>query len=75
MAMLQGLKSSESNGFFGELEANVIDLFRVLGSYERLDKLPKSGALHLTAEVVPKDLLFITRAGFDKITIKDEADL
>ncbi len=75
VAMLQGLKSSESNGFFGELEANVIDLFRVLGSYERLDKLPKSGALHLTAEVVPKDLPFITRAGYDKINIEDEADL
>lgn len=75
VAMLKGLKSSAGNGFFGELEANVVDLFRVVGSYERLDKEPKSGALHMTAEVVPKDLPFITRAGYDKINIENEKDL
>ncbi len=75
VAILKGLKSSAGNGFFGELEANVVDLFRVVGSYERLDKEPKSGALHMTAEVVPKDLPFITRAGYDKINIENEKDL
>ncbi|MFH0735451.1 MAG: hypothetical protein V1773_13240 [bacterium] len=72
---LQLLQSSVGNGFFGELEANVVDLFRVIGSYERLDKEPKSGALHITGDVVPKDLPYVVRAGYDKINIEDEKDL
>ncbi len=73
--ILQGLNSSSSNGFFGELEANVVDMFSILGSYERLDKEPKSGALHITAEATPKDMPYIARAGYDKINIEDEKDL
>ncbi len=64
-----------SDGFYGELGINVIGLFDILGSYQRLDKNPDSGILHLGAQIAPDNVPFVVRAGYDKINIKDEKDL
>jgi hypothetical protein len=63
------------NGFYGELGINVMSLFDVVGSFQKLDKDPNSGILHLFADVSPKDGSFVARAGYDKIYIKDGEDL
>lgn len=74
---VQFLKSNESigNGFYGELLVTVLNTFDILGSYQRLDKYPKSGILHLTTEIAPEGIPYIARAGYDKINIQDESDL
>ena len=63
------------NGFYGELGINVLGLFNILGSYQRLDKHPTSGILHLGTEVAPEGFPLLARAGYDKINIIDEKDL
>ena len=63
------------NGYYGELGINVAGLFNILGSYQRLDKYPESGILHISADISPQDLSFIARAGYDKTNIKNEKDL
>lgn len=60
------------DGYFGALGVNVLGMFNILGSYQRLDKTPESGILHLGAEIAPEDLPFIARAGYDKINIGNE---
>jgi hypothetical protein len=73
----QVLSSSTNvgNGYYGELFVNVLGLFNILGSYQRLDKYPSSGILHLETEIAPEDFPFIARAGYDKRDIKNESDL
>ena len=66
---------NQSNGFYGELGVDVIGMFNILGSYQRLDDYPTSGILHLWTEVAPEDAPVVARAGYDKINIIDEADL
>jgi hypothetical protein len=63
------------NGYYGELFINFIGLVNVIGSYQRLDKDPESGILHLVTEVAPSSLPFVARAGYDKINIRGEKDL
>lgn len=63
------------NGFFGELFASVLGYVDILGSYQRFDKYPESGILHIASAVEPEGMPFILRAGYDKRNIKDEADL
>jgi hypothetical protein len=63
------------NGYYGELLIDVMGLFDVVGSYQRLDKDPDSGILHLVTEVAPNTLPFVARAGYDKINIRGEKDL
>lgn len=63
------------NGYYGELFIDVIGLLDVVGSYQRLDKVPNSGILHLVTEVAPNTLPFVARAGYDKINIQGEKDL
>jgi len=63
------------NGYYGELGINVAGAFNILGSYQRLDKYPESGILHISTDISPQDLSFIARAGYDKINIKNEKDL
>jgi hypothetical protein len=63
------------NGFYGELGVNFLGLFNVLGSYQRLDKHPTSGILHLGTEIAPEGFPLLARAGYDKVNIIDEADL
>jgi hypothetical protein len=63
------------NGFYGELGINVLGFVNILGSYQRLDKIPTSGILHLITDLSPKDGSFVLRAGYDKTNIIDEKDL
>ncbi|MFH1196012.1 MAG: hypothetical protein V1720_09880 [bacterium] len=63
------------NGWYGELLVSVLNTFDILGSYQRLDKHPDSGILHLETDVSPKGMPYIARAGYDKINIIDESDL
>lgn len=67
--------TSPNNGYFGELYANALGLFYVLGTYERLDKTPYSGILHLEANVAPGSLPFVARAGYDKVNISSETEI
>jgi hypothetical protein len=63
------------NGYFGALGVSVLGMFDILGSYQRLDKDPESGILHLSTQIAPEDFSMVARAGYDKINIKDEKDL
>lgn len=63
------------NGWFGELGMRVLNLFDIVGSYQRLDKDSKSGILHLYSEIAPEDMPFVARAGYDKVRIEDEKDI
>ena len=66
---------SAGNGWYGELLITVLGTCDILGSYQRLDKAPKSGILHLQTELMPEGVPYVFRAGYDKINIRDEADL
>ena len=63
------------NGYYGELLIDVMGAFDIVGSYQRLDKDPNSGIMHLTAEIAPGSLPFVARTGYDKINIQGEKDL
>jgi len=71
---IQQLKLNENadNGTFGELGMNVLGIFNITGSYQRLDKTPRSGALHLYSEIAPEEFPFLLRAGYDKTNIGNE---
>ena len=66
---------SVGNGYYGELLVRLLGTFDVIGSYQRLDNAPKSGILHLTADVSPEGMSFIAKAGYDKVGIESESDL
>ncbi|MFC2083458.1 hypothetical protein ACFLS9_00220 [Bacteroidota bacterium] len=74
---VQSLQVAESvgNGFYGELLVSVLNIFDILGSYQRLDDNPDSGILHFETDISPVDASFVARAGYDKINIKDEGDI
>ena len=67
--------TENANGFYGDLFIRVLNLFDIYGSYQRLDKNPKSGILNLRTAIEPEEAPFVLRAGYDKINIKDEKDL
>ncbi|NWF50698.1 MAG: hypothetical protein HXY49_09160 [Ignavibacteriaceae bacterium] len=67
--------TTASNGVYGELSINVLKLFDIIGSYQRLDKYPNSGALHINSEIAPEDIPFLVRAGYDKVNVGNETDL
>ena len=71
---IQGLKSltNPDNGYYGELMVNAVNLVTVLGSYQRLDKTPNSGILHIGTSIEPEGAPFILRAGYDKIGMGSE---
>jgi hypothetical protein len=72
--MLANLTNPD-NGVFGELDLHFLGVLDVIGSYQRLDKTPNSGELHLVANVSPESLPFVVRAGYDKINIGNEVQL
>ncbi len=74
-AQVLAANTSLGNGYFGELGINVLGLFNILGSYQRLDKHPTSGILHIGTEIAPDNFPFLARTGYDKINIIDEKDL
>ena len=51
---------------------NAVNLVTVLGSYQRLDKTPNSGILHIGTSIEPEGAPFILRAGYDKIGMGSE---
>lgn len=74
---VQALKNAgpAGNGWYGELLVSVLGTLDILGSYQRLDKDPKSGMLHLSTNVMPESMPYVFRAGYDKVNIQDEKDL
>lgn len=74
-AKLLALQLNEDNGYYGELGVSVLNTFRIIGSYQRLDLDPKSGILHMNADVSPENGSFVARAGYDKINIENEKDI
>ena len=72
--ILSGLKNND-DGWYGELGINALGLLNIIGSYQRLDKTPNSGILHLGTEIAPEEAPFVLRAGYDKINIRSEKDL
>jgi hypothetical protein len=67
-----GLDEKADNGIFGELGVNILGILNINGSYQRLDKTPQSGILHLISEIAPEDAPFLLRAGYDKTNIGNE---
>ena len=67
--------TNADNGYYGELLINFMGLLGVTGSYQRLDKTPDSGILHLVTEVAPNSFPVVVRGGYDKINIGKETDL
>jgi len=74
-AALLRAATNVSNGWYGGLYARVLGMFDVMGSYQRLDRDPTSGLLHISSDVAPENAPFIARLGYDKRNIKDEVDL
>ncbi len=70
--MLTNLTNPD-NGVFGELGLHFLGVLDIIGSYQRLDKTPNSGDLHLVANVSPEGLPFVVRGGYDKINIGNES--
>lgn len=64
-----------SNGWYGELLISVLGTFDIIGSYQRLDKNPDSGILHLETDIMPEGMPYVFRVGYDKVNIKDGGDV
>lgn len=73
----QALKNAgpAGNGWYGELFVSILGTLDILGSYQRLDKDPKSGMLHLSTNIMPESMPYVFRAGYDKVNIQDERDI
>ncbi|RPI68068.1 MAG: hypothetical protein EHM47_14960, partial [Ignavibacteriales bacterium] len=56
--LLAGLQNND-DGWYGELGVNALGLLYVIGSYQRLDKTPNSGILHLGSEIAPEEAPFV----------------
>jgi hypothetical protein len=69
------LATSGDNGYYGELGVNVLRLFDIRGSYQRLDKTPESGILFLGTDISPEDAPFVLRAGYYKTNVGGENEL
>lgn len=68
---LEAMTNSD-NGIYGSLGIDVLGLFNIYGSYQRLDKTPNSGTLHLVTQISPEEAQFLARAGYDKTNIGNE---
>ncbi len=74
-ANLLSSMTNTDNGYFGELDLHFLGLLDVIGSYERLDKTPNSGILHLYANVSTEGMPVVVRGGYDKINIGSESQI
>ena len=74
-AFLSGTDLSGQNGWYGGLLLDVMNLFRISGSYQRLDGDAQNGLLHLAAEVDPMGTPMVVRAGYDKTGIATESEM
>lgn len=73
--VLENATLDEMNGWYGGLLLDVMNLFRVSGSYQRLDGDNKNGRLNLAAEIDPMGTPMVVRAGYDKTQIATESDI
>ena len=73
--VLDNATMDDVNGWYGGLMLDVMSLFRVQGSYQRLDGDNQNGRLHLAGEVDPMGMPFVVRAGYDKTNIASEAEI
>lgn len=67
--------TSTDRGVYGALAVTAANLVAVSGSYQRTDFDPRSGQLHLRAEVTNEQLPFTVRAGYDKVNIENEGSM
>ncbi|MEJ5351466.1 MAG: hypothetical protein WHS65_07735 [Melioribacteraceae bacterium] len=76
ISKVQKLKAAdEGNGYFGELLLNLFGAYNILGSFQKLDRVPESGILHLWTVINPESFPYLFRAGYDKIQIKNFGDI
>jgi len=73
--LLAGNDLSGQNGWFGGLMLDVMSLFRISGSYQRLDGDNKNGLLNLNAEVDPMGTPMVVRSGYAKTQIASESEM
>jgi len=73
--ILQNATLDQMNGWYGGLLLDIMNLFRVTGSYQRLDGDNKNGRLHLGAEIDPMGTPMVVRAGYDKTQIATESEI
>ncbi len=67
--------TDETRGVFGELVGDILNTFRLVGNFQRLDDVKQSGVLHMAAEVpdaIPKIAAY---AYYDRIEIETGRDL
>ncbi len=74
-ATLLSSVTDPDNGVFGELGLHFLGVLDITGSYQRLDKTPNSGILHLVANISPEGLPVVVRGGYDKLNIGNESQL
>jgi hypothetical protein len=67
--------TASTKGVYGDLLVRVINTFDIYGSYDKTDNVPNSGNFHLWTELAPMDAPLLARMGYDKVRIKDLADL
>lgn len=73
--MLDNATFDDANGWYGGLMLDVLSLLRVQGSYQRIDKMPNTGRLHLAGDIDPMGTPFVVRAGYDKTNIAKESEI
>lgn len=66
---------SPGSGFFGSLLVDVLGTIQAEGSYQKLDKSPNSGILHIGANTGDKIPLVSLSAGYDKKYISSNKDI
>ncbi len=68
--------TSETNGVFGELYGNLLgNRVRLLGMLSRLDKEPKSGRMHLSADAPELIPVIAFHATYDKMNLEKVKDV
>jgi hypothetical protein len=74
-ALLQNLDESGANGYYGGLMIDVLGAFKILGSYQRMDKVDHSGMLNLYSQITPETAPVVVKAGYSKTHIDKESEL
>ena len=74
-AALQTLDESGANGYYGGLMIDVLGSFKILGSYQRMEKVEHSGMLNIYSQITPETAPIVLKAGYSKTHIDREAEL
>lgn len=67
--------TGSSNGYYGDLLIRVLNIFDIIGAFQKQDDVANSGIFHASTDIAPKDAPFIARAGYDKVNIENFSDL